>query len=160
MSASAAFGDMLVRHLPTLRRFAANLCRNRADADDLIQDCLVGALRNAHQFTPGTNLQAWLVTIMRNQFYSQHRKAGRFINDPDGLCAERTVGSDGPAEAYEAREAIAILLTEVRREHADAIVSAAMGASLADMAARFGVPEGTIKSRISRGRRHLAALVG
>ena len=75
--------------LPSLRAFALSLTNAREIADDLVQDTLVRALTNIDQFEPGTNMGAWLFTILRHQFYSQCRKTKREIEDPDGSYAAR-----------------------------------------------------------------------
>lgn len=160
MSAGAAFGDMLVSRLPKLRRFALKLCRSEADADDLTHDCFCRALEKMDQFIPGTNLDAWLITIMRNHFLSALRMKGRVVDDPDGLSEAGMRGSFDQAASYEAREAIAILLTDVSREHADTLIGVALGDTIAELSNRLGVPDGTIKSRIHRGRKELGLLVG
>lgn len=76
--------DELVEHLPALRAFALSLTRNRASADDLVQDAIVKAWQNMDKFKPGTNLRAWLFTILRNLFYSSRRKSKREVQDSDG----------------------------------------------------------------------------
>src|SRR5215213_4943114 len=75
--------------LPSLRAFALSLTNAREIADDLVQDTLVRALAKIDQFEPGTNIGAWLFTILRNIFYSQCRRTKREIEDPDGSYAGR-----------------------------------------------------------------------
>src|SRR4051812_12940264 len=75
--------------LPSLRAFALSLTNTREIADDLVQDTLVRALTNIDQFEPGTNMGAWLFTILRNIFYSQCRRAKHEVEDPDGSYAGR-----------------------------------------------------------------------
>ncbi len=79
----------LLEVVPALHRFAVSLTRDPAAADDLVQDTLLRGWRGRGGFTPGTNLEAWLFTILRNVFYSQHRKQGREVADTDGNYAER-----------------------------------------------------------------------
>jgi RNA polymerase sigma-70 factor, ECF subfamily len=69
----AVHGEMLAA-IPQLRAFAVALCRNRDHADDLVQETLLRAYHNIAKFAPGTNLRAWLITILRHQFYSEYRK--------------------------------------------------------------------------------------
>src|ERR1700722_13444490 len=69
----ALFQDLLVQHLPYLRSYAYRLSRNRATADDLVQETAFRALCNIDWFAPGTNMKAWLSTILRNQFYTELR---------------------------------------------------------------------------------------
>ena len=81
--------DELVEHLPALRAFAMSLTRSSAPADDLVQDTIVKAWTNMDKFQPGTNLRAWLFTILRNTFYSNQRKRRREVPDTDGIHAGR-----------------------------------------------------------------------
>src|SRR5690606_4097056 len=85
----AAFKADLIELLPSLRAFARSLAHNPALADDLVQDTLVKALANVERFEPGTNLRAWLFTILRNHYYSQLRKSKREVEDADGKFAAR-----------------------------------------------------------------------
>ena len=81
--------DELVQHLPALRAFALSLTREGAAADDLVQDTIVKAWTNMDKFQVGTNLRAWLFTILRNTFYSARRKTRREVSDTDGIHAAR-----------------------------------------------------------------------
>lgn len=80
--------DELPDHLATLRAFAISLTRNLAEADDLVQDTVVKAWSNFDRFQPGTDLRAWLFTILRNTFYSDRRKKRREVADPEGIHAQ------------------------------------------------------------------------
>ena len=84
MTASPEVREAMLAALPSLRAFALSLTNAREVADDLVQDTLVRALANIDQFEPGTNLGAWLFTILRHQFYSQCRRAKHEVEDPDG----------------------------------------------------------------------------
>ncbi|MGB0903406.1 MAG: sigma-70 family RNA polymerase sigma factor, partial [Mangrovicoccus sp.] len=77
--------DELVEHLPSLRAFAMSLTRNNSRADDLVQDTILKAWSKIESFQPGTNLRAWLFTILRNTYYSDRRKASREVEDVDGV---------------------------------------------------------------------------
>ena len=70
--------------IPDLRAFAISLSGNVDRADDLVQDTLLRAMANIDSFEPGTNMTAWLVTILRNQFRSEYRKRLREVEDTDG----------------------------------------------------------------------------
>ena len=76
--------DELVSHLPAMRAFALSLTRNASQADDLVQDTVVKAWSHFDRFSPGTNLRAWLFTILRNTFYSTRRRTVREVPDSDG----------------------------------------------------------------------------
>ena len=73
--------DEIVEHLPALRAFSFSLTRNGALADDMVQDTLVKAWTKIGTFEQGTNMRAWLFTILRNTYYSNRRKAGREVSD-------------------------------------------------------------------------------
>ena len=83
--------DQLVNHLPALRAFALSLTREGAGADDLVQDTIVKAWTNMDKFQAGTNLRAWLFTILRNTFYSARRKTKREVSDTDGIQDRKSV---------------------------------------------------------------------
>src|ERR1700751_5917751 len=73
--------------VPRLRAFALSLCRSADRADDLVQETLVRACHNIESFRPGSNMNAWLTTILRNHFYSEHRRRSREVEDADGARA-------------------------------------------------------------------------
>ena len=89
MAVSAAFKADLLGAIPSLRAFAVSLSQNADRADDLVQETLVKAWDKHESFQPGTNLKAWLFTILRNEFYSQMRKRGREVQDSEGLMTAR-----------------------------------------------------------------------
>src|SRR4051794_29817772 len=77
----------LLKAIPHLRAFAISLTGNVDQADDLVQEAIMRGLSHLDSFTPGTDLQAWLFTILRNQFYTSLRKRRREVEDPDGVMA-------------------------------------------------------------------------
>jgi len=163
VSASAALGDprdQLADHLPSLRAFAISLTRNMASADDLVQDTVVKAWTNIDKFEAGTNLQAWLFTILRNTFYSDRRKLRREVADPDGIHAESLFvrpDHDGKLAFTEFRRAF----DQLTPEHREVLVLVgASGFSCDEAAKMMGVASGTVKSRASRARKRLADLMG
>src|SRR3712207_9462425 len=81
--------DGLLQAIPSLRAFAISLTGNIDQADDLVQEAMVRGLTYIDQFQPGTNIQAWLFTILRNQFHTFYRKRRREVEDPDGGIAAR-----------------------------------------------------------------------
>src|SRR4051794_38136035 len=91
MDVERAIRDQLLSVIPSLRAFAISLCGNPDRADDLVQETLVRAWSKLHRFERGTNLHAWLFTILRNGFYSEHRKRQRQVEDVDGCYASRLV---------------------------------------------------------------------
>ena len=84
MMTSSDFRDQLIVAIPRLRAFAMSLATRADLADDLVQETLMKAWNHRDSFQPGTNLRAWLCTILRNEFYSQIRKRRREIEDADG----------------------------------------------------------------------------
>jgi len=144
--------------LPDLRGFARFLVRDRVLADDVVQDTLVRALAAAHQFEPGTNLKAWLFTILRNQFYEQARRRKR---EADALGA-RFDREEGASPAQLARAEINELqsliwkLPPLLREAL--ILVGAQELTHEEAAAICRIPVGTMKARLSRARTQLAKL--
>ena len=151
--------DELVDHLPALRAFALSLTRDGSSADDLVQDTIVKAWTHIDKFQPGTNLRAWLFTILRNTFYSARRKTRREISDTDGIHAARQAtrpDHDGRLALNDFRNAFGQLPDEQREA---LILVGASGFSYEEAASMTGVAVGTVKSRANRGRRRLAELL-
>lgn len=149
----------LVDHLPALRAFALSLTREGASADDLVQDTIVKAWTHIDKFQPGTNLRAWLFTILRNTFYSARRKTRREVNDSDGIHAARQATRpehDGRLALNDFRNAFQQLPDEQREA---LILVGASGFSYEEAAQMTGVAVGTVKSRANRGRKRLAELL-
>ena len=132
--------------VPSLRAFAISLCGNVDRADDLVQETLLRALANIDSFQPGTNMSAWLFTILRNHFRSEYRKRRREVEDSDGHHAESLKSQPdqyGHVEFREFREALAQLPSDQREalilvgasgfsyEEAAGICGCAVGASIA-----------------------------
>ena len=152
--------DALVTHLSSLRAFAISLCRNTAAADDLVQDTIVKAWTNIDKFQPGTNMRAWLFTILRNSYFSSLRKTRREVADPDGIHAAGLFTKpdhDGRLAFSDFRRAFDQLTPEHREV---LILVGASGFSCEEAAGMIGVAEGTVKSRTSRARKRLAELMG
>ena len=151
--------DEIIDHLPAMRAFALSLTRNEPDADDLVQDAVVKAWRAFGSFEQGSNLQAWLFTILRNAFYSDLRRMRREsvgrIEDIANLTAERPA-HEGRLAIRDFEKAFALLPPEQRE--ALTLVGAS-GMSYEDAAVTCRVPMGTIKSRINRGRARLQDLL-
>ncbi len=158
-----AFEQEALSFIDSLYGTALRLTRNRADAEDLVQDTYLKAFRATEQFERGTNLKAWLFTILHNTFRNRVRDAGRSPIDVDSEVVEQATAA-GPHE-HTPEE----LLT---RATLDADLQAAVDAlpdvfrqavwlrdveefSYAEIAAMAGVPIGTVMSRISRGRKML-----
>ena len=145
--------------LPDLRAFARFLVRDRVVADDIVQDSIVRALAAIDQFQPGTNLKAWLFTILRNQFYEQGRRRKREINAMRSqLDAEHAVdpAQHARAEITDLQQLIWRLPPLLREA---LILVGAQEMSHEEAAAICNVPVGTMKARLSRARSSLAKLM-
>lgn len=151
--------DELIGHLPAMRAFAMSLTHNSAAADDLVQDAVVKAWGNFDKFQPGTNLRAWLFTILRNTYYSLYRKRRREVEDPDGKMAgqmSEKPAHDGHLAMTDFRAAFAQLTVEQREV---LILVGAEGFSYEEAAEMCGCAVGTVKSRTNRARKQLAELM-
>lgn len=151
--------DELIEHLPAMRAFALSLSRNAATADDLVQDAVVKAWTNFDKFSAGTNLRAWLFTILRNTYYSQFRKQRREIEDPKGAFAADLSVAPRHDERLVLRD-FHVAFQRLTDEQREALVLVAVeGFSYRDAAEMCGCAVGTIKSRVNRARRTLAVLM-
>jgi|SRR5690606_14844737 RNA polymerase sigma-70 factor (ECF subfamily) len=159
MKISKGFRGDLLEAIPSLRAFAISLCRNADRADDLVQETLVKAWDKQDSFRPGTNLTAWLFTILRNEFYSQMRKRGREVQDSDGLMTARLAvppAQHGQLDLEDFRTA----LDQLPQDQREAIILiGASGFSYEEAAQICGCAVGTIKSRVSRARARLQELL-
>lgn len=160
MKAPQNFKAELIELLPSLRAFARSLARNPAQADDLVQDTLVKALANVERFEPGTNLRAWLFTILRNHYYSQLRKAKREVEDVEGRYAARLASrpeQDGSVDLEDFKAAFA----QLAPDHREVLtLVGASGCSYEEAAQICECAVGTIKSRVNRARKKLTDLLG
>lgn len=151
--------EELVEHLGALRAFAVSLTRNQATADDIVQDTLVKAWTNINSFEPGSNMRAWLFTILRNTYYSLHRKRKREVEDVDGAHTESLAqkpSHDGRLNMRDFYDAFDQLNDEQREA---LVLVGAGGFSYEEAAKMCGVKTGTIKSRVNRARARLAVLM-
>ncbi len=150
----------LLAALQPLRAFAISLTRNGEQAEDLVQETVVKAISKLHRFEIGTDLQAWLFTILRNTYYSQMRLRGREIEDADGQQAARMISVPeqmGHLVFADLRHA----LLQLPPHHREALLLVgAQGYSYEETARICGVAVGTIKSRVNRARQQLALYMG
>ncbi|WP_158282112.1 MULTISPECIES: sigma-70 family RNA polymerase sigma factor [unclassified Azospirillum] len=149
------FDRDLIRSMPAMERFARSLTRNPAEADDLVQDCLERALRHREKFEQGTNLEAWLCTILKNVHYSKWTRKRRFgeVEVMDGEIAS------APSQDHQVllRE-VATAIGGLSEEHQRLIrIVAVDGDSYLEAADELGVSVGTVRSRLSRARNRLRA---
>lgn len=158
-SATAASRAELVRLVPELRAFALSLSRNPSVADDLVQETVLKAWAKLDTFAEGTNMRAWLFTILRNTFYSGARKGKREVPDIDGAYAaqlSQKPDHDGRLALRDFAVAFAKLPDEQREV---LILIGASGLSYDEAAETCGCAVGTIKSRLNRARARLAELL-
>jgi RNA polymerase sigma-70 factor, ECF subfamily len=159
MKLDPAIRDQVLSTVPSLRAFAISLCGNIDRADDLVQETLLRALSHIDSFEPGTNMPAWLFTILRNLFRSEYRKRRREVEDADGRYADTLKShpeQTGRVEFEEFRTALAKLPPDQREA---LILVGASGFSYEDAASICGCAVGTIKSRVNRARTRLADLL-
>ncbi|MDR7035356.1 RNA polymerase sigma factor (sigma-70 family) [Methylobacterium sp. BE186] len=157
---ASGFRDDLIRSLPALRTFALSLCGNVSRVDDLVQETMIKAWANQDRFRPGTNFTAWLFTILRNQFYTELRRAKREVEDADGTHAGQLTAPADQEDASTLRavwERIAALPLPQRQA---LILVGAEGCTYEEAAARLGCQVGTVKSRVSRARATLSGALG
>ena len=154
------FQNDLLAVLPNLRAFAISLTSDVEKADDLLHDTVVRALTHSDKFAPGTNLQAWMFTILRNQFHSNYRKRRREVEDADGQFAARLAtapSQDLQLDCEDLRLALAKLSAEQREA---ILLVGAQGFTYEEAARICRTRVGTIKSRVNRARTRLVELLG
>jgi RNA polymerase sigma-70 factor (ECF subfamily) len=159
MSLNPSVRDAMLSAVPSLRAFAISLCGNVDRADDLVQETLLRAWANIHSFEPGTNMSAWLFTILRNLFRSEYRKRRREVPDGDGTYAETMKTQPEQSSRVEFEE-FRVALNKLPTDQREALVLVgASGFSYEEAAEICGCAVGTIKSRVNRARTRLAELM-
>ncbi|HUC10621.1 MAG TPA: sigma-70 family RNA polymerase sigma factor [Stellaceae bacterium] len=152
---------LLEREIPRLRRYARALTRDASLADDLVQTCLVRAIAKQHLWQPGTDLRAWLFTILHNQHVNDVRRAVRegAAVPVDEVASALTVDANAGAslQLRDLERAIARLPDEQRQV---ILLVALEGMRYEEVAKILGIPIGTVRSRLSRGRETLRVLMG
>jgi len=159
----ARFDEEAVRHLDALYAFALKLTRARDEADDLVSDTMLRAFQRWEQYRLGTNIRAWLFTILYHAFVSRKRRIDarevQPLEDEDGREIFEAVGDADPESTFYDSfldEDIVSAIQRLPDEYRDAVVMSDLhGLKYAEIAKILGVPEGTIKSRLFRGRRLL-----
>jgi len=164
------FVDEVVDHLDVLSRVARRLTRQTQDAEDLVQETYIRALRFREQFAPGTNMKAWLFRILTNTFINAYRKRSRTpetteLDDVDEFSLYRRMSTERPASSSpdperefldgivssEVKDALAALPEKFRTT----VLLDVEGFSYKEIAEMVGVPIGTVMSRLHRGRKFL-----
>jgi RNA polymerase sigma-70 factor (ECF subfamily) len=159
MTPEPALRDALLAAVPSLRAFAISLCGQMDRADDLVQETLLRALTNIDRFERGTNLNAWLFTILRNLFHSEYRKRRREVEDADGSHAGRLKVQPEQGSRLDFED-FRTALEKLPHEQREALLLVgASGFSYEEAAMICGCAVGTIKSRVNRARSRLACLL-
>lgn len=160
------FGQVLLEHLDALYSFAWWLTHRREEIEDLVQETCLRALRFAHQFQSGTNFKAWLFSILRNEWFRRVGLARREVQ-ADPTIEEQVFHSQSGTPEREViksvlREDLDAALRTLPEEYRSAVLLFDLyGFSLKETAEVLSVPDGTVKSRLARGRKMLrACLVG
>ncbi|MBU6234735.1 MAG: sigma-70 family RNA polymerase sigma factor, partial [Alphaproteobacteria bacterium] len=150
----------LVSEMDHLRRFALRLCKNAAEADDLLQATLLRAIEKKELFETGSDVFKWTSKIMYNTFVSDYRRKSKFETqyDPDTYIeqASTEANNETKVELAEVREA----MKHLSEEHRDVLVMVCVkGMRYQEVADLLQVPIGTVRSRLSRAREQLQALM-
>lgn len=167
-AALAAHGEALTAEvragmaaaMPALLRFAMSLAKDRARADDLVQEALIRGWRSRHTYQVGTNLSAWLMMILRNVFYTSHRKRVHEVEDPDDMYAASLSIAPAQEDGLHLQDMQAAL-AQLSVEHRQTLVLIVLNdLSYQEAAVVMGCQIGTIKSRVSRARERLMQILG
>jgi RNA polymerase sigma-70 factor (ECF subfamily) len=154
------FGTLVGELIPRLRRYARALAREPSRADDLVQDTLERAWSRRALWTPGTDLRAWLFTVMHNLHLNQARRH-QVTDEADelhdeALAAPNTLGGEGLVTLRDLERALARLPVEYREV---LVLVGVEGLRYQEIADVLGIPIGTVMSRLSRGRERLRTLL-
>ena len=160
--ARSAFELEVLPHAARLFRLAMWLERNRADAEDVVQDTMMQALRSFHRFQPGTNCRAWLITILQRIVSNRRRAKGRsiLVSDPDDRIAQ-TVPFVPPVPQTLTDETVLAMLQRLPTASQEVIILCDIeDLSYKEAADALAIPIGTVMSRLHRGRGQLRTELG
>lgn len=149
--------ERIVELIPRLRRYARALVGDRARADDLVQDTLERAWNKFHLWRPGSDLRAWLFTVMHNVHINQIRAARDFVELDDESAEMAVAGAQGTSLEIRDLERALVLLPVEQREVLLLVGLEDLG--YAEVAEVLGIPIGTVMSRLSRAREKMRALM-
>jgi RNA polymerase sigma-70 factor, ECF subfamily len=149
-------------HITSMRRYAYVLCRNHADADDLVQEALTKAIAAADTYRPGRNMRAWLFSILHNTFVSHRRQFARRARAANFLDAVLGDASTPPNQEQhvEVQDTLRMLSRLTPNQQSVLILIAVEGLSYEEAAEALGIPIGTLMSRLARGREQLRKMSG
>lgn len=160
---NADISSILISYVPVLRRYARGLVHNKSDADDLVQDCLVRALSKMHLFEPGTNLKAWLLSIVHNIFLDGTRRTKRTREFATAVTSmdqgNGNVTRPNQFHRIELMDISKALAALPAAQRSTLLLIALQGLSYEETAKITGVPVGTVRSRLSRGRSALTVMM-
>jgi len=159
MPLDPAMQNAMLAAVPGLRGFALALSRRADRADDLVQETLLRAIDKIESFTPGTNMAAWLTTILRNHFCNESRKERREVSDREGHFTAALTSQPAQESRLRFAEFHAALAALAPDQRKALLLVGAAGLSYDEAAAICRCPAGTIKSRANRGRARLAELL-
>jgi RNA polymerase sigma-70 factor (ECF subfamily) len=154
----STFEEQVLLQTEFLGFYARYLCRDRAEAEDLVQEVVLRALQHRHQFESGTNLKAWLRTIMRNTHLLRNRRRWREADLNPEVAERRLMCVSDPTIAMELDD-VRRALRLMPQRYREALVLAAGGTSYEEMSGILGCAIGTVKSRLSRARDLLQAVL-
>jgi RNA polymerase sigma-70 factor (ECF subfamily) len=157
---SSSLRDSLVAEMGSLRAFGVSLCGDKERADDLVQETLFKAWNHLDSFKEGTNLKAWLFTILRNTYFSERRKRKREVEDADGSYAARLSTHPEQHGHMDMQDFRAVLVRLPDDQREALVLVGAAGFSYEEAAEICGCAVGTIKSRVNRARNRLADMLG
>lgn len=159
MKSASSWRDDIVSMIPALRAFAWSVSRNGSDADDLVQETLIKAWTHRDKFQEGTNLRAWLFTILRNTYYTSLTRRKREVQDEDGKAAAALTSA--PSQDWTmAMRSLQEALAQLPATHREALILVgAAGMSYEEAAEICGCALGTVKSRVNRARIRLLSIL-
>lgn len=150
----------LIKEMDNLRKFACRLTNNPVEADDLLQSTVLRAIEKKDYFEAGTNLFSWTSKIMFNLFVTDYRRKTKFESqyDPEPLIAARSVEADQQTKSE--LTAVSRAMEELSPEHKEILVLVCVkGMQYQEVADMLAIPVGTVRSRLSRARSQLTALM-
>lgn len=165
MTSPAVFDDEVLPHLDLLYRVGLRLTGEPAAAEDLVQDAILKALRGWQSFRPGSNVRAWLVTILRNEYINGWRRTRRAPQqvDPETVSEPADPGNPDPEGRFFAElvdEEVTAALDALPDEFREVVILSDLeDLPYAEVAEALGIPIGTVKSRLFRGRRILQGVL-
>jgi RNA polymerase sigma-70 factor (ECF subfamily) len=155
MNVQPSVHDAMLGAVPQLRAFAMRLCRNVDQADDLVQETIARGCKNIALFEPGTNMVAWLTTILRNHFLSECRRAIYRLSDTIEDHVETLSIPAAQFVSVEGQELRGALAELPEPERVALVMVLGAGYEYEEVGRTLGCPTGTVKSRVSRGRRKI-----